>query len=813
MPMCEDPPYTLHFDAQKDIYVCRVDNTEFLFRKKPYDTQVALVKAMRSCFENNEIGVLESPTGTGKSMSIVSSVLSWLRDIHRGRVQINQKSIPLVHTAPSFVQKWKGSNSLSRLKEQILLKRRGKRLLAEKDNSISTDYDHKSFAGQEHFIGRVPESPSTEYVLPKIILASRTHSQLNQLAQEFKSTFCHIEPCDGLSPILLLPLASRMQTCLNHHVLEKSKADSTSLNDLCISIGRECSYHEESKISELVKSIERSDSKVSRLNRSYTLSDIEEMGRICNACPYYATRAAVSRASIILTPYSLILDESMRQDLDIELEGCVVILDEAHNIISSGQSALSQTISLAQLKSLLPFLSLMHHSAKVSGVKLQWAELLNIIEKLQDAIDYMHTCFIKSINQNQSDAKSLSDQTVKKEIVFTVNKFLSKCNSSDHNFFRICAFIQQQARCSKSWPDNHRATFSSLQRFFIRIAKNTGDTVVFINISDALVKVSGLRAGRALSSIFNKSLAVIMLGGTMQSQDILDSEIFVTSPQRTLGLPRKISRITFPHVVSPQNVLVDCWPQSPSGIRFRFTHCQHMENIDRNFKSSMIGGLAQIITNLGNFVPGGVVFFFSSYNYLNFVKATFTINNFFDSLKSKQVEYFFEEKMQDTEKLLRDYKRTVEISEKSVFLFAVLGGKLSEGINFSDKYGRVVCIAGLPYPNPFDVENETRMRFALSGEIRNDNETFGAIESSRQSAYYDALCMAVVNQAIGRVIRHKDDYAAIIFLDERMRESRLQNLLPKWVLNSFRKCTSDYDSVSGIRHLRYFFDLQCKIRN
>ena len=36
-------------------------------------------------------------------------------------------------------------------------------------------------------------------------------------------------------------------------------------------------------------------------------------------------------------------------------------------------------------------------------------------------------------------------------------------------------------------------------------------------------------------------------------------------------------------------------------------------------------------------------------------------------------------------------------------LLAVVGGRLSEGINFGDNLCRCVMVAGLPYPNPQDV--------------------------------------------------------------------------------------------------------------
>lgn len=47
--------------------------------------------------------------------------------------------------------------------------------------------------------------------------------------------------------------------------------------------------------------------------------------------------------------------------------------------------------------------------------------------------------------------------------------------------------------------------------------------------------------------------------------------------------------------------------------------------------------------------------------------------------------------------------------------------------------------------------------------------------------WYFLEASRAVNQAIGRVIRHKDDYGAILLCDERFNHSRQKSQLSSWI--------------------------------
>lgn len=208
----------------------------------------------------------------------------------------------------------------------------------------------------------------------------------------------------------------------------------------------------------------------------------------------------------------------------------------------------------------------------------------------------------------------------------------------------------------------------------------------------------------------------------------------------------------------------------------------------------MITDLGQTITSLCAVIPDGVVAFFPSYDYLNQVLEKWTrvpANGRDPSVFSrieKQKPIFYESQQKKEsgtadDDIFQQYSAKVE-SGSGALLLSVVGGRLSEGINFSDKLGRGVLIVGLPFPNIHSAVWKAKIDHIEKRTAEKGAGQSTAVAKAAGRDFYENSCMRAVNQCIGRAIRHRNDYAAIVMIDKRYESDRIQRKLPAWIRQS-----------------------------
>ncbi|KAL6035419.1 hypothetical protein STEG23_022590 [Scotinomys teguina] len=108
----------------------------------------------------------------------------------------------------------------------------------------------------------------------------------------------------------------------------------------------------------------------------------------------------------------------------------------------------------------------------------------------------------------------------------------------------------------------------------------------------------------------------------------------------------------------------------------------------------MMEETCRILCNLCNVVPGGVVCFFPSYEYLRQVHAHWDKTGLLARLSVKKKIFQEPKRASQVEQVLTAYSKCMTCCRQAgghltgALLLSVVGGKMSEGINFSDDLGR-----------------------------------------------------------------------------------------------------------------------------
>jgi chromosome transmission fidelity protein 1 len=71
---------------------------------------------------------------------------------------------------------------------------------------------------------------------------------------------------------------------------------------------------------------------------------IKEEGMKLGACPFFAAKAALPLCDVVAMPYNVLFDKVSRDSYGVDVKGNVVIVDEAHNFLSTVYETASFTI-------------------------------------------------------------------------------------------------------------------------------------------------------------------------------------------------------------------------------------------------------------------------------------------------------------------------------------------------------------------------------------------------------------------------------------------------------------------------------------
>ena len=134
--------------------------------------------------------------------------------------------------------------------------------------------------------------------------------------------------------------------------------------------------------------------------------------------------------------------------------------------------------------------------------------------------------------------------------------------------------------------------------------------------------------------------------------------------------------------------------------------------------------------------------------------------------------------------------------EKGALLLAVCRGKISEGVDFADNSARAVITIGIPFPNFKSIEVTDKRLY---------NDKFGkelGLLSGQE--WYTIQAFRAVNQALGRCLRHINDWGAIIMIESRLANNdKYWKSISRWIRDDMipmNNCNEALDRLGYFCH-------------
>lgn len=789
------------------------------FPYSAYDIQLGFMQKLYETLEHGGIGLFESPTGTGKTMSLICGSLHWLEDWHKSLEDDTVVQGDGSDDEPDWMKEHatKLDRDKKKLQEELKAERMDKAraklnemkssftgrniaktvpgyeedeedefLIGKQDDAesvigrkrLSNYVDGRSSSDEEDIV--LAEAPEEQQPKAQIFFVSRTHSQLVQFVGELKKTRFY----PGMS---LVSLGSRKQLCINPDVQKLSSV--AMMNERCMDLQNEKVKKKNDKDKTVTKKTcrcpyLRRGSPEEGVMTDMILSepmDIEELatlGKQRRICPYYASRSVSQETDIVLAPYSSVIVSDTRDSLGLDLTNSVVIVDEAHNLIDAINGSHSSTLSMEDAERAIHQIEFYFNRFKT---RLS-AYNTKTVQTLLLAAQSIFKGFTKGFGSS-SDTLTVE-----------CNTFLFETNLDNINMFQLGRDITDNKLIFKMggyWKNrvmqdgvsiDHPGTNSlqALIEFLKRLTYDDKDGRIIINKKERVIKYIMLNASMQFRGILDQAKSVVLASGTL-------SPLETIMPLFEGKYKENIYRFQCDHIVDPSRLLALAVPSGPSGKVFDFRHPHRMD-------PSIIADLGRAVVNVCNVTPGGIVVFFSSFAYCDQVIQAWKKDGILDRIQRKKDVYVEPRSAVEVESVLTQYSDSInnDSSIGGAILFSIVGGKLAEGINFGDDMGRCVIMVGLPYPNPSDPELQERMKFL--DQTHQDSET----NTSLSKTYYTNLCMKAVNQCIGRAIRHINDYACILLLDHRycQTKSQISSKLSGWIQKSLHS-TQSFGQAQG----------------
>lgn len=263
-------------------------------------------------------------------------------------------------------------------------------------------------------------------------------------------------------------------------------------------------------------------------------------------------------------------------------------------------------------------------------------------------------------------------------------------------------------------------------------------------VPNPIMRFTCLDASIAIKPVFERFSSVIITSGTISPLDMYPRMLnFETVLQESYSMT--LAKKSFlPMIVTKGSDQV--------AISSRF-EIRNDPSIVRNYGSMLV--------EFAKITPDGMVVFFPSYLYMESIISMWQTMGILDEVWKYKLILVETPDAQETSLALETYRKACS-NGRGAILLSVARGKVSEGIDFDHHYGRTVLMIGIPFQYTESRILKARLEFLRENYQIREND-FLSFDAMRHAA-----------QCLGRVLRGKDDYGVMVLADRRFSRKKGQ---------------------------------------
>ena len=494
--------------------------------------------------------------------------------------------------------------------------------------------------------------------------------------------------------------------------------------------------------------------------------------------------------------YNYILNPKIRKKIKIFEENSIVILDEAHNICNILENLYSRKISINELEKMQTLLQIILDFNNMNKYKISSKNSLLFLDAkdINDEINTIKKYINKILDFESQNNIYICDFVFFKEIFKDFKlKFYSELTE---NIAVLDNEYESELNNFVSREYNENINLSSLFKLTFKIFQ----FLQLINeISNIQNKEEDLEKDKLKQEEIDKEKELYMNSFRFIFSSEKEKFFQIVCLDASYGLDQYLKIKPYSTILTSGTLSIDLIENL---LKIKFTEKLRNSNVisKNQFCMNIIKGYSMDnkmniysfnynnrnnknqITSLGkeiyNFVKsvkiGGVLVFFQSYDYLEKCHTAW--------LESKTIQKF-----ESIKKVLFDSYNNRKYNEdfvkknkknNNLLLFTVYRGRTSEGINFYDDEVRMVICIGVPFPNLSDIRVKLKTDY-LDKKSKIEKNNFNGWNWSKEEA------INTVNQSLGRLIRHKNDYGIMICFGIEFSKYGIQ--FSKWINDNISK--------------------------